>query len=59
VPNSGAAYALAKRANHLRVPAAAVTGGERSVRVNSISPGIVLTPLATKGPGRAPQATRR
>lgn len=54
VPNSGAAYALAKRANHLRVQAAAVTWGERGARVNSISPGIILTPLARdemSGPG--------
>ena len=46
VTNSGTAYALSKRANHLRVQAAAVTWGERGARVNSISPGIILTPLA-------------
>jgi NAD(P)-dependent dehydrogenase (short-subunit alcohol dehydrogenase family) len=54
VPNSGAAYALAKRANHLRVQAAAVTWGDRGARVNTISPGIILTPLALEemtGPG--------
>ena len=54
VPNSGAAYAMAKRANHLRVQAAAVTWGERGARVNSISPGIIMTPLARDemaGPG--------
>jgi NAD(P)-dependent dehydrogenase (short-subunit alcohol dehydrogenase family) len=54
VPDSGAAYALAKRANHLRVQAAAVTWAERGARVNSISPGIILTPLARdemSGPG--------
>ena len=54
VPNSGAAYALAKRANHLRVQAAAVSWGERGARINSISPGIILTPLARDemaGPG--------
>jgi NAD(P)-dependent dehydrogenase (short-subunit alcohol dehydrogenase family) len=54
VPSSGAAYALAKRANHLRVQAAAVTWGERGARINSISPGIILTPLARDemaGPG--------
>lgn len=44
VPNSGVAYALSKRANHLRVQAAAVTWGDRGARVNAISPGIVLTP---------------
>jgi NAD(P)-dependent dehydrogenase (short-subunit alcohol dehydrogenase family) len=54
VPNSGVAYALSKRANHLRVQAAAVTWGDHGARVNAISPGIVLTPLAKEempGPG--------
>ena len=46
VTDSGAAYALSKRANHLRVQAAAVSWGARGARVNSISPGIILTPLA-------------
>jgi NAD(P)-dependent dehydrogenase (short-subunit alcohol dehydrogenase family) len=46
VSESGAAYALSKRANHLRVQAAAVTWGDRGARVNAISPGIILTPLA-------------
>ena len=46
VPTSAAAYALAKRANHLRVQAASVHWGDRGARVNSISPGIILTPLA-------------
>ncbi|CAH0156787.1 MULTISPECIES: SDR family oxidoreductase [unclassified Arthrobacter] len=40
------AYILAKRANTVRVQAAAVTWGERGARVNSISPGIISTPLA-------------
>ena len=56
VPNSGYAYALSKRANHLRVQAAAVTWGDRGARVNVISPGIILTPLAKdemSGPGAA------
>lgn len=54
VPNSGAAYAISKQANHLRVQAAAVTWGDRGARVNCISPGIILTPLARdemSGPG--------
>lgn len=46
VANSGAAYMLAKRANHLHVQAFAVKWGERYARLNSISPGIVMTPLA-------------
>ncbi|MEV0982427.1 SDR family oxidoreductase [Streptomyces sp. NPDC049915] len=56
VKDSGPAYALAKRANHLRVQAAAVTWGQRGARVNSVSPGIILTPLARdemSGPGAA------
>ncbi len=54
VPNSGVAYGIAKRANTLRVRAAAVTWGDRGARLNSISPGIILTPLAKdemSGPG--------
>ena len=46
VGNSGAAYTLAKRANALRVRAAAITWGKRGARVNCISPGIIATPLA-------------
>ncbi|HSA50365.1 MAG TPA: SDR family oxidoreductase [Yinghuangia sp.] len=41
----GAAYALAKRANALRVQAAAGAWGERGARVNSISPGVIATPM--------------
>jgi NAD(P)-dependent dehydrogenase (short-subunit alcohol dehydrogenase family) len=40
------AYQLAKRGNSLRVMAEAVRWGERFARVNTISPGIVMTPLA-------------
>jgi NAD(P)-dependent dehydrogenase (short-subunit alcohol dehydrogenase family) len=46
VPNSLVGYMVAKRANHLRVQAAAMTWGAKGARVNSISPGIVVTPLA-------------
>ena len=46
VTNSGAAYALAKRANILRVQAASVEWGDRGARLNSLSPGIIMTPLA-------------
>lgn len=46
IPNSMVAYMMAKRANNLRVQAAAVSWGERGARVNSISPGIIATPLA-------------
>jgi NAD(P)-dependent dehydrogenase (short-subunit alcohol dehydrogenase family) len=47
------AYQLAKRGNGLRVMAEAVRWGARGARVNSISPGIIITPLANdelKGP---------
>jgi NAD(P)-dependent dehydrogenase (short-subunit alcohol dehydrogenase family) len=40
------AYQMAKRCNVKRVMAEAVKWGERSARVNSISPGIIITPLA-------------
>lgn len=40
------AYQLAKRANVLRVQAEAVRWGKRGARVNAISPGIIITPLA-------------
>jgi NAD(P)-dependent dehydrogenase (short-subunit alcohol dehydrogenase family) len=40
------AYQLSKRANSLRVMAEAVRWGKRGARVNTISPGIVMTPLA-------------
>lgn len=40
------AYQISKRANVLRVMAEAVRWGERGARVNAISPGIIITPLA-------------
>lgn len=40
------AYQLAKRCNEKRVMAMAVKWGERGARINSISPGIIVTPLA-------------
>ena len=46
IPDSGAAYALSKRANHLRVQAESLLWSERGARINSISPGIIMTPLA-------------
>lgn len=47
------AYQLSKRGNSLRVMAEAVRWGRRGARVNTISPGIIITPLANdelKGP---------
>jgi NAD(P)-dependent dehydrogenase (short-subunit alcohol dehydrogenase family) len=46
VTDSLHAYQLAKRGNSLRVMAEAVRWGRRGARVNTISPGIVITPLA-------------
>lgn len=47
VANPGIAYIASKRANHLRVrTAAATTWGDRRARINSISPGVIVTPLA-------------
>ena len=51
------AYQISKRANSLRVMAEAVRWGKRGARVNTISPGIIITPLARdeltgpRGPG--------
>jgi NAD(P)-dependent dehydrogenase (short-subunit alcohol dehydrogenase family) len=51
------AYQISKRGNSLRVMAESVRWGKRGARVNTISPGIVMTPLAKdelagpRGPG--------
>ena len=51
------AYQISKRGNALRVMAEAVRWGKRGARVNTISPGIICTPLAKdelngpRGPG--------
>jgi NAD(P)-dependent dehydrogenase (short-subunit alcohol dehydrogenase family) len=51
------AYQLSKRGNSLRVMAEAVPWGKRGARINTISPGIIMTPLAMdelsgpRGPG--------
>lgn len=39
------AYGIAKQANHLRVAAATSHWGRRGARINSISPGIISTPM--------------
>ena len=44
--NSLFAYQLSKRGNSLRVKAEAVRWGKRGARINTISPGIIMTPLA-------------
>lgn len=44
---SGIAYMIAKRVNHLQAQkAAATTWKERRARINTISPGVIVTPLA-------------
>lgn len=40
------AYQVSKRGNSLRVKAEAVRWGKRGARINTISPGIIMTPLA-------------
>ena len=45
--NSGVAYMIAKRVNQLQAQkAAATTWRERRARINTISPGVIVTPLA-------------
>lgn len=45
--NSGLAYMIAKRINQLQaMKAAATTWKERRARINTISPGVIVTPLA-------------
>lgn len=57
VKDSLHAYQVSKRGNSLRVMAEAVRWGKRGARVNTISPGIIFTPLAKdefagpRGPG--------
>jgi NAD(P)-dependent dehydrogenase (short-subunit alcohol dehydrogenase family) len=45
ITDSGAAYGVAKRANQVRVRAASLTWGTRGARVNTISPGVISTPM--------------
>ena len=46
IVNSGFAYVMSKRANQLRVRKAAIDWGKHGARINTISPGVVVTPLA-------------
>jgi NAD(P)-dependent dehydrogenase (short-subunit alcohol dehydrogenase family) len=46
VKDSLHAYQLSKRGNSLRVMSEAVRWGKRGARINTISPGIIMTPLA-------------
>jgi NAD(P)-dependent dehydrogenase (short-subunit alcohol dehydrogenase family) len=45
VTEPGIAYGIAKRANQVRVMAASRAWGERGARVNSVSPGVIATPM--------------
>jgi NAD(P)-dependent dehydrogenase (short-subunit alcohol dehydrogenase family) len=45
VTESTFAYPIAKQANHIRVRAASAQWGRRGARINSISPGIISTPM--------------
>lgn len=46
IENSSLAYMYSKRANSLRVTAEAVKWANNGARLNTISPGIIITPLA-------------
>ena len=46
IQDSGQAYMISKRANSIRVMAEAERWGKRGARINAISPGIIITPLA-------------
>ncbi|MDX6742174.1 SDR family oxidoreductase [Actinocorallia sp. A-T 12471] len=46
--NSGSAYVFAKHANYLRVQAASTLWASRGARVNSISPGVIATPMGAQ-----------
>jgi NAD(P)-dependent dehydrogenase (short-subunit alcohol dehydrogenase family) len=44
----GTAYSIAKRGNQLRVQVASASWGARGARINSVSPGVVSTPMGRK-----------
>ncbi|PGH10578.1 hypothetical protein AJ79_05400 [Helicocarpus griseus UAMH5409] len=44
--NSGVAYTVSKRANLLRIQAASVQWRTKSARINSVSPGVIATPMS-------------
>lgn len=45
LPDAGAAYSVAKRSNQLRMHAASTAWGRRGARINTISPGVISTPM--------------
>jgi NAD(P)-dependent dehydrogenase (short-subunit alcohol dehydrogenase family) len=44
----GTAYSVAKRGNQLRVQAASASWGARGARINSVSPGVISTPMGRR-----------
>jgi NAD(P)-dependent dehydrogenase (short-subunit alcohol dehydrogenase family) len=48
IATSAEAYPFAKRANQIRVAAAASSWGERLARINSISPGVICTAMGKR-----------
>jgi NAD(P)-dependent dehydrogenase (short-subunit alcohol dehydrogenase family) len=56
IADADTAYVVAKRANQVRVRAASLAWGGRGARVNTISPGIIATPMGAselEGPSGA------
>jgi NAD(P)-dependent dehydrogenase (short-subunit alcohol dehydrogenase family) len=53
--DAGAAYALGKRANHLRVQASPNLWGSKGARLNSISPGLITTAAGNHGINNVPR----
>ncbi|WP_454561567.1 hypothetical protein [Mycobacterium haemophilum] len=45
ITDLGIAYSTTKQANHIRVYAASAYRGRQGTRINSISPGVVATPM--------------
>ncbi|RDG35998.1 SDR family oxidoreductase [Streptomyces corynorhini] len=45
ITDTGTAYGVSKRANHVRVMAASTVWGQRGARVNSVSPGVISTAM--------------
>ncbi len=59
IADQGSAYGIAKRANQVRVRAASLAWGHRHARVNSLSPGIISTPMGVAELAGSSGATMR
>lgn len=59
IANPGMAYSISKRANQLRVQTASLAWGARGARVNSISPGVISTPMGQQELASASGANMR